>query len=1100
MAKKNPYIDYINNGVYGLFEIPKPTGMYKLPGELPSTSVIPDTKYTNIGESVTKAGVLSAGNLLNGASSIINGVGGVINGFNVAQGMKDTSSLQSSIDNRTAGIVDYNDYNTLLHSWTADNPLNYASMSDIKDGNSMFKGATQGALAGASGGAMFGPLGAGIGAGIGLLGGVIGGIFGAKKAKRKLNAMNDQITKANKAVQDNFINSVENIDTANDNRLASSFYADGGYTPSVSLREYIKSKEAFVPYVYDDRGGAKRRWDPNNRVASNSVATIGYGFTDKDLINYYLNSGKEMSREEADKQLEKELAKRIKEVSSLPNFHKLPQHQQDALMALDYAVGFGNVKKFKNLHTALQSGNTDALAEALYNYSLGVNDPKTGKGIRKAWQSLGNMARFGEYKNPYTGKVMQQNGVPYRDFGMDAAKYNLIENGNQFMIEQQAAQEQAARKAEAVRPLIEWDKLNKITDLHNMNVEFAEGGYTEFNAGGTHEENPNNGVQFGVNPETQEPMKAEEGEVKVGDYVFSNRIKPDKSILKVLGLPQKGELSYADIAKDLKKKLDKRPNDEIMKKYYDQNIEKLKSAQESTKRLREKAKENIIAQATQSLGLVPEQGGNMELMPEGGEQLFAEGGRKKSRHNPNPFPHGYGFGTKGGYYDKLGGIPIEEVYRRYKEDPSFHKDGKTKIYKWYNEDGTYRGVDLPEGLTLDEFAKKFNLDNKFRRQFWADVPFGKGAVGDQFAKDYPEAYKRLKGVYEGKPIKENNTPLPDTVEATKEAPHTYILNPEDYYKHYGKEGTAKSSGRAARTRGASQAPVKTEPEYARPLWNAGQIASARDNALIPYDIPNNELQIPTTGLQSSTPQTAGLNPNLGSPSKGGIFSNIWNKFGNFDAANLRYAPVVNAGINAFTDLIGATNYDDFTTANNLENEYRRTFRNVAPELISGNLEYKPFDTDYAINRLQSQGAANRQAIINNSGGNRATATAGLLASDNNLMGNIGNEMIKAHDYNYQQRRQIADFDRQKDMFNAQQINNNYQINHSINSARMSGIERAAAMREQEKAINAQNRSINRNMFVDTMASLGREEQDRRFANVLTQYKIENNRIKYNKNK
>ena len=1178
MAKKNPYIDYINNGGYGLFDIPKPTGLYKLPTELPSPGIAPNTITTNIGDSMTKAQAQSAavGNVLNGASSVINGVGGVINGFNVAQGLKDTSSLQSSIDNRTAGIVDYNDYNTLLHSWTADNPLNYASMSDIKDGGSMLKGVAQGALAGASGGAAFGPLGAGIGAGIGLLGGVIGGIFGAKKAKRKLNAMNDQIAKANKAVQDNFINSVENIDTANDNRLASSFYADGGYTPSTSLREYIKSKEAFVPYVYDDRGGAKRRWDPNNRVASNSVATIGYGFTDKDLINYYLNSGREMSREEADKQLEKELAKRIKEVSSLPNFHKLPQHQQDALMALDYAVGFGNVKKFKNLHSALQTGDTNALAEALYNYSLGVKDPKTGAGIRKAWNSLGNMIKFGEYKNPYTGKVMQQNGTPYRDFGMDAAKYNLIENGNPFAIQQQVAEEQAARKAEAVRPLIEWDKLNKITDLHNMNVEFAEGGYTEFNAGGTHEENPNNGVQFGVNPETQEPMKAEEGEVKVGDYVFSNRIKPDTAILKVLGLPQKGELSYADIAKDLKKKLDKRPNDEIMKKYYDQNIEKLKQAQESTKRLREKAKENIIAQATQSLGLVPEQGENMELVPEDGEELFAEGGRLKpikgykitragrgwenlsnlpldeayklyketvktnsgknayrnsfmefdglgnktlikdrnlsledfaemagyskedvvkagrkiSGFNPNPFPHGYGFGTKGGYYDRLGGVPIEEVYRRYKEDPSYHIDSKTKIYKWYDEDGTYRGVDLPEGLTLNEFAKKFNLDNKFRSKFWADVPFGKGTVGDQFAKDYPEAYKRLKGVYEGKPIKDEVGTAPEITKEIAKAVDNTIPS------------SSQSSTRATRTRVSSthKSPVKTEPEYARPLWDANQIREARDLALTPFGIPNNELQIPSAGIQSSTPQTSSLSPDLGNTNKGGVFSNIWNKFGNFDAANLRYAPVVNAGINAFTDLIGATNYDDFTTANNLENEYRRTFRNVAPELISGSLEYKPFDTDYAINRLQSQGAANRLAIINNSGGNRATATAGLLASDNNLMGNIGNEMIKAHDYNYQQRRQIADFDRQKDMFNAQQINNNYQINHSINSARMSGIERAAAMREQEKAINAQNRSINRNMFVDTMASLGREEQDRRFANVLTQYQIENNRIKYNKNK
>lgn len=1209
MAKKNPYIDYINNGGYGLFDIPKPSGLYKLPTELPSPGLTTNTITTNIGDSMTKAQAQSAsvGNLLNGASSVINGVGGVINGFNVAQGLKDTSSLQSSIDNRTAGIVDYNDFNTLLHSWTADNPLNYASMSDIKDGNSMFKGAAQGALAGASGGAAFGPIGAGIGAGVGLLGGVIGGIFGAKKAKKKLNAMNDQITKANKAVQDNFINSVENIDTANDNRLASSFYADGGYTPSVSLREYIKSKEAFVPYVYDDRGGAKRRWDPNNKVASNSIATIGYGFTDKDLINYYLNSGKQMSREEADKQLEKELAKRIKEVSSLPNFHKLPQHQQDALMALDYAVGFGNVKKFKNLHSALQTGDTNALAEALYNYSLGVKDPKTGAGIKKAWNSLGNMIKFGEYKNPYTGKVMQQNGTPYRDFGMDAAKYNLVENGNPFAIQQQVAEEQAARKAEAVRPLIEWDKLNKITDLHNMNVEFAEGGYTEFNAGGSHEENPNNGVQFGVNPETQEPMKAEEGEVKVGDYIFSNRIKPDTAILKVLGLPQKGELSYADIAKDLKKKLDKRPNDEIMKKYYDQNIEKLKQAQESTKRLREKAKENIIAQATQSLGLVPEQGEDMELIPEGGEQLFAEGGRLK------PIK-GYKITNGNRGWKNLSNLPLDEAYRLYRETvkinsgkneyrnsfmefdglgnktlikdrnlsledfaemAGYSKDDVSKVgtkkssnnpykgvlfhsgagsrnmenatiqelYRLYKEhpkawsglgsmgfvqskNRKYEPIVIPEGLSeqeLDTFLR--NLGNNPTvpsslkgNEFWGDNNFASNKSagkklnnGFEVENRYPETYKRLKGIYGNDStgrweitstnVNEGNPKL------SKEAPQSYILNPEDYYKYYNKDGTPKSStgtssNRATRTRVSStpKTPVKTEPEYARPLWDASQIREARDLALTPNDIPNNELQIPTAGIQSSTPQTSSLSTNLGTDNKGGVFSNIWNKLSNFDAANLRYAPVVNAGINAFTDLIGATNYDDFTTANNLENEYRRTFRNVAPELISGNLEYKPFDTDYAINRLQSQGAANRLAIINNSGGNRATATAGLLASDNNLMGNIGNEMIKAHDYNYQQRRQIADFDRQKDMFNAQQINNNYQINHSINSARMSGIERAAAMREQEKAINAQNRSINRNMFVDTMASLGREEQDRRFANVLTQYQIENNRIKYNKNK
>ena len=43
MAKKNPYIDYINNGGYGLFDIPKPSGLYKLPTELPSSGVTQNT-------------------------------------------------------------------------------------------------------------------------------------------------------------------------------------------------------------------------------------------------------------------------------------------------------------------------------------------------------------------------------------------------------------------------------------------------------------------------------------------------------------------------------------------------------------------------------------------------------------------------------------------------------------------------------------------------------------------------------------------------------------------------------------------------------------------------------------------------------------------------------------------------------------------------------------------------------------------------------------------------------------------------------------------------------------------------------------------------
>lgn len=1367
MANKNPYMDYVSNGGYGLFEIPKAGGKYKLPTGT--------NTRTNIGESMTKAQAQSAsvGNILNAAGSVINGVGGVVNGFNTAQGLKDTSSLQSSIDNRASNIVDYNDYSTLLNSWSSDKPLGYASMSDIKDGNSMFKGAAQGALAGASGGAIFGPLGAGIGAGIGLLGGVLGGIFGSNKAKKKLRDLNEQIDKANKNVQDNFINSVENIDTVHDNRLASSFYADGGYTPSSALAGYIKSKEYFVPYVYDDRGGAKRRWDPNNRVAKNSVSTIGYGFTDKDLINSYLSSGKQMTKEEADKRLEYELNRRIKEVSSLPNFHRLTQHQQDAIMALDYAVGFGNIKKNKALYKALESGNSEELANVLYNYTLGMKDPRIAKGIRNAWDSLGNMAKYGEYKNPYSGQVIDnRGGIPYRNAARGYMD-NIINEQLNAKNDERLAEQQ--RKERILHPLINWDELPKIsglTDTLLTDYTFAEGGpindvgnYTEFNAGGTHEENPNNGVQFGVNPETQEPMKAEEGEVKVGDYIFSNRIKPDKSILKVLGLPQKGELSYADIAKALKKKLDKRPNDEIMNKYYNQTIDKLKEAQESTKRLREKAKENIIANASHSLGLVQDPNETQDLGLPNGEELFAEGGdagqairnyfanpteiyryptfRKNKKgnieiQNYQPYniyelydtykymkelkikdrnhynhivEHPSIINQRTNSLENLGNMPNDltfEEFSRYVGHPKTGIDalmpdnsivnrfnirngndryydldttpvgpykkeildkGEKKNFKNLSLDEAYslfkrgeriiekdntnkkRLLNIDRNISKEEFSKKFGFDddsaikskgfkyydfdskpgtlaekmsyspqleiiqknasyehykmlhtakkqlgnpvqqetktnlketktnlnkeapinkqngsntnylernlirmfnppvNEAKKQtinnlkrglnepkkgkgeipkfiknggFWADMPFGTktsidpktkklihtpDTLGSELKRNYPAVYEGLKRAN----YKLQYGYTPETHIPLKPGIKPKVVDNKIYNGGTLPEVTVRgrrgSSGRVNNTRSSTSIPQNSTNNYItdKPTFEftPEQVLGIRDAAIAPntptLNIPKEVIALPEVA-GSGVKLSDAVNSKSGTTNNGSNNTGISNILGNFDVANLRYAPIVNAGLNVFTDLIGATNYDDFTTANNLENEYRRTFKNVAPELISGSLEYKPFDTDYVINKLQAQGAANRQAILNNSGGNRATATAGLLASDYNLMGNIGNEMIKAQDYNYQQRKQIADFDRQKDIFNAQQINSNYQINNSINSARMSGIERAAAMREQEKAINAQNRNINRNMFIDTMASIGREEQDRRFANVLTQYQIENGRIKYNKDK
>ena len=65
---------------------------------------------------------------------------------------------------------------------------------------------------------------------------------------------------------------------------------------------------------------------------------------------------------------------------------------------------------------------------------------------------------------------------------------------------------------------------------------YAYGGHfdkplIEFNEGGTHEENPNQGVMQGIG-QNGKPNLVEEGETRHEDYIFSNRLKVDKNIIR----------------------------------------------------------------------------------------------------------------------------------------------------------------------------------------------------------------------------------------------------------------------------------------------------------------------------------------------------------------------------------------------------------------------------------------------------------------------------------------------------------------------------------------------------------------------------------------
>ncbi|MEM4625659.1 MAG: hypothetical protein QXJ28_02770 [Candidatus Pacearchaeota archaeon] len=99
---------------------------------------------------------------------------------------------------------------------------------------------------------------------------------------------------------------------------------------------------------------------------------------------------------------------------------------------------------------------------------------------------------------------------------------------------------------------------------------------TEFNEGGTHEENPLGGVPQGV------LNRVEEGETKDENYIFSDRLLIDEKTAKEFGIPKKfvGK-SFAEVSK---KFFDaSRKNQYIDKNTYRAMIQRLKMAQEYLK-------------------------------------------------------------------------------------------------------------------------------------------------------------------------------------------------------------------------------------------------------------------------------------------------------------------------------------------------------------------------------------------------------------------------------------------------------------------------------------------------------------------------------------
>lgn len=208
---------------------------------------------------------------------------------------------------------------------------------------------------------------------------------------------------------------------------------------------------------------------------------------------------------------------------------------------------------------------------------------------------------------------------------------------------------------------------------------------------------------------------------------------------------------------------------------------------------------------------------------------------------------------------------------------------------------------------------------------------------------------------------------------------------------------------------------------------------------------------------------------------------------------LRYAPVVGAAIGLGQNLFSKPDYtsaDAILEAANQAGNYTP----VGYTPIGNYLQYRPFDRNFYLNKLNAQAGATRRAIMNTTSPSR---NAALLAADYNAQGRLGDLARQAEEYNLAQRQAVETFNRGTNMANAEMglkaAMANQEAALKARSSRLSGVAQAMAVRDAVDARRGASISANLTNFFNSLGDIGREEYSRNMimSNPALYYSIDN---------
>lgn len=512
-------------------------------------------------------------NLGNSIGSIGGAVGGIVQaGVSNAQ-IADTSGIEAQNKAQKNMVVGASSNDDLMSEWGSWNKVkDDYSWKDVRGGSTgqritnTIGAAGQGAAAGASVG---GPIGAIVGGVVGLGSAIGGWLGGNRKAKRKAKRLNKEAKEANERALTSFETRADNIDTQNDFNMLANFSAYGGP---------LEFGSGAIGYEFDNRYLNNQEM---SAIAKQRLTSLPNSFQALPEMNTYnaFAEGGGLSRE-------KNYGSKKKPYPSVPSGDFAGPHRSypiptkaDARDALRLAGLHGNESVRRKVLAKYPS--LKAFGGSLFDSVVGNNfNQSFTQGIQGMSQQepeqtvqAANIAKDGGGIH-----IKKKNRGKFTDYCGGKVTEACIRKGKN------SSNPTTRKRATFAQNARNWNAFGGW--LNTQGGDFTNG-VTFINEGGSHEENPYQGIQIGVDPEGA-PNLVEQGEVVYDDYVFSDRMEIPDDIRKEYKLRGK---TFAKAAKSAQRESEERPNDPLSTKGLQAAMKRIATAQEEARERKEAHRE-----------------------------------------------------------------------------------------------------------------------------------------------------------------------------------------------------------------------------------------------------------------------------------------------------------------------------------------------------------------------------------------------------------------------------------------------------------------------------------------------------------------------------